>query len=114
MKGLGRRQTTKCGAKRQARTLSQDHATTPEDSIVATTTTFLRTRLTCIDCCLQPNRGLLATKRRRTFDNETKKINELEQNGYKSNAENSGHKTGKCVPQYLNECRPGDVDRSGG
>ena len=26
--GLGRRQTTKCGAKRQARTLSRDHATT--------------------------------------------------------------------------------------
>jgi hypothetical protein len=27
-KGLGRRETTKCDAKRQAHTLSQDHATT--------------------------------------------------------------------------------------
>ena len=33
----------------------------PEDSIVVTTT-FLRTWLTCIDCCLQPKRGLLATR----------------------------------------------------
>jgi|SRR5277367_4263106 len=31
-KGLGRRQTTKCGAKRQARTLSQDHATTVQEA----------------------------------------------------------------------------------
>jgi hypothetical protein len=27
--GLGRRQATKCGAKRQARTCPRDHATTP-------------------------------------------------------------------------------------
>jgi hypothetical protein len=34
----------------------------PEDSIVATTT-FLCTWLTCIGCCMQLKRGLLATPR---------------------------------------------------
>jgi hypothetical protein len=32
--GLGRRQTTKCGAKRQAHTLSQNHATTELHMII--------------------------------------------------------------------------------